>query len=505
MSWRRKIDDQPCGQMISDSLRGQLTLWYTGVLALVLIVFAVVTYEYLARTAQRRTDRSLADTANAFISNLLTEAGDENPSISAAATETASAFHFPDRQVIVYDQQHKVIAASSVPDNIRGIWENEQWFSSTELSPRLVEVLDSASRSGQAYTTLAYATLAGNKGDIRLFATAARSRGQGITIVMAQSLREQAEALEQARHAFFIAVPLALLLASLGGYFLARKSLAPVMAMSNQAARIGVTNLDERLPVPDSRNELSELARIFNDLLARLDLSFAQQKRFMADVSHELRTPVAIVCGESEVALASDERSPEDYRQSLQIVHDEGQRLTRVVEDLFTLARADAGQYPLAPANLYLDETIGDCVRSVRSLAVQRGLNLGYEQAARELPFSGDEILIRRLVLNLLDNSIKYTLPGGNIRVDLKRDKQNYLIVIADTGTGIPAAAQAHVFERFFRVDKARTRNERTDGGGAGLGLSIASWIAEMHRGRIILDQSDQNGTTFIISLPVGA
>jgi len=482
--------------MISDSLRWQLTLWYTGVLALVLVVFAIVSYEYLARTAQQRTDRSLADTANAFIANLMTEAGDENQSVNAAASETASAFHFPDRQVIVYDQQRKVIAASPVPENIRG---DDHWFSPSELSPSLMQLLESASRSSQAY-----ATLDNQEGGIRLFAAIARSRGHGIIILMAQSLKEQAEALEQASHAFYIAVPLALLLASVGGYFLARKSLAPVLAMSDQAARIDATNLAERLPVTDSRNELNKLAQIFNDLLARLHRSFEQQRRFMADASHELRTPVAIVCGESEVALASEERSREDYRQSLKIVNDEGQRLTRVVEDLFTLARADAGQYPLVPANLYLDETVGDCLRSVRSLAVQKGLNLCYDSPPKEMPFKGDEALVRRMVLNLLDNSIKHTPRGGSIRVDLKRANHDYSIVVADTGAGIPAAAQPHVFERFFRADKARSRDEETNGGGAGLGLSIAAWIAEMHGGQIALAHSDQNGTTFIISLPSG-
>ena len=131
-------------------------------------------------------------------------------------------------------------------------------------------------------------------------------------------------------------------------------------------ARISAANLGERLPVQNERSELGRLARIFNDLLARLDLSLEQQRRFMADASHELRTPVAIVCGESEVALSQAARSAEEYRESLSILHDEGQRLTRVVEDLFVLARADAGQYQLADANFYLDETLGECVRDGR-------------------------------------------------------------------------------------------------------------------------------------------
>jgi two-component system, OmpR family, sensor kinase len=465
-----------------------LTLWYTGVLALVLIVFAVVTYHYLERSAQQRTDRSLADASNAFISTLLTEMGDENQTLEGAAKETAGAFHFPDRQVFVYDRQHQELAASALPETIRS---SAGWFSPGQ--PALAEVLAAAERSGVAYTTI-------NSGGIRVLATNTRGPSENVNVVMAGPLKEQLETLEQARRSLYLAVPLSLLLASLGGYFLARKSLAPVLAMSNRAAQIGVNNLAERLPVPHSRNELSELAQIFNELLARLDGSFSQQRRFMADASHELRTPVAIVCGESEVALAREQRTPEEYRQALEIVHDEGRRLTRLVEDLFTLARADAGQYPLVLTNLYLDETVSDCARSLRSVAMQRGLDLHCEPPPREMPFRGDEGLLRRMVQNLLDNSLKHTAPGGHVRISLGADNQHYSIKVTDSGAGIPAGARAHVFERFFRVDKSRSRNDA--GGGAGLGLSIAAWIAEMHGGRIALGASDQNGTTFTITIP---
>src|SRR6185503_11895699 len=155
-------------------------------------------------------------------------------------------------------------------------------------------------------------------------------------------------------------------------------------------------------------SELGSLARTFNELLARLDVSFEQQRRFMADASHELRTPVAIVCGESEVALSQAERSPEEYRESLMILHEEGRRLTRIVEDLFTLARADVGQYGLAPVSFYLDETAAECVRAVCSLAAQHGVNLIHRHGV-EMPMRGDEGLVRRMILNLLDNAIKYT------------------------------------------------------------------------------------------------
>lgn len=479
-----------------NSMRAQLTLWYTGVVALALLVFALATYTYLTRIAHERTDQSLDDSANSLISNFIAELSDEGQSPDDAAAEVARDFQFKDRQVIIFDETGRLVAASAPPTQASA---KRPWPAATALAQSLTGLLEQSRRAGRAYQTIP-----DKREGIRALATAVKNSGRTYTVVIAHSLHDQDEALEQARGAFYIAVPLALLIASLGGYFLGRKALAPLVAMGDRAARINAANLNERLPVSNSSNELGRLALIFNELLARLNLSFEQQRRFMADASHELRTPVAIVCGEAEVALSREARSTEEYRESLSIVHDEGRRLTRVVEDLFMLARADAGQYQPEFASFYLDETLSDCVRAVRSLAAQHGLELCYQHSAEELPIRGDEGLIRRMILNLLDNAIKYTPRGGKVEVNLKRHNSLYRITITDTGTGIPLESQPHIFERFYRADKARSRNGGTNGnsGGAGLGLSIASWIAEMHGGDLTLDRSDQRGSTFIISLP---
>jgi two-component system OmpR family sensor kinase len=475
------------------SMRARLTLWYTGVLALVLIVFSLVTYAYLVRAAQRRTDNSLAETANSFISTLSTEANDEGLSADDAAKESAGAFHSPDRMVTVYNDQHEVVAVSQVP---QGLAILNQW-SSTPVHPQF-SVLVTAANSAPSYAS---ATVSGD--DLRAVAKLVEIKGRQYRVLVVQSLREQAAELALARRAFYLANPLALLLASLGGYFLARKSLAPVVAMASQCEKIGAENLDERLAELDPRNELGRLGLSFNELLSRLQASFQIQRRFMADASHELRTPVAIIRGESEVALSNELRTAEEYQESLAIVQDEGKRLARIVEDLFTLARADAGQYPVERSNMYLDETVGQCVRSVDSLATQRGLRLDYETSAPELLFSGDEGLVQRMTLNILDNAIKYTPRGGTVRVSLKRNGRSCKLAITDTGMGIPPDLQARIFERFFRVDQARSRNDERNGSGAGLGLSIARWIAELHGGALALDASDENGSTFVICLPL--
>ena len=475
------------------SMRARLTFWYTGVLALVLLIFAVSTYSYLARAAHQRTDDSLADTASSFIADFNSELGDQPKETDNAIREAARGFYFRDRQVIVFDERRNVVVASETGADLP---LGTKWFTLPAAQPQLSNLLDSASRAGRTY-----ATLFDDKNAIRVLAVAVPSGRHSYLFVVANPLHDQEKALAQARQAFYVAIPLALLLASLGGYFLARKSLAPVVTMGEQAARIGASNLNERIPVPQNNQELGRLALIFNDLLARLDLSFAQQKRFMADASHELRTPVAVVCGESEVALSQQTRDASEYRESLTIVNDEGQRLTRMVEDLFTLARADAGEYPLVLTDFYLDESMNECVRSVRSLAAQKNLDISYQPPAKEIAFRGDEPLIRRMVLNLLHNAIKYT-PQGQVRVSVQENSDHCEVVISDTGPGIPREAQSQIFDRFFRADKARSRDESLNGSGAGLGLSIAKWVAELHGGSIVLDRSDGEGATFVISLP---
>ena len=475
------------------SMRARLTLWYTGVLALILILFSLATYTYLVRAAQLRTDNSLAETANSFISTLSTEANDEDLSADAAARESAGTFVSPDRVVAVYGDQPELIVKSRLPQSFS---QMDGW-SANSLPPEFGALL-SATSSAPIYAT---AIVPGD--ELRAVAMAVAIKGHRYKILTVQSLREQTAGLALARRAFYLANPLALLLASLGGYFLARKSLAPVVAMANQCERIGAENLDERLTEVDHRNELGRLVFAFNSLLSRLQASFEIQRRFMADASHELRTPVAIIRGEAEVSLSHELRTAEEYRESLAIVQDEGKRLARIVEDLFTLARADTGQYPVERSNMYLDETVGQCVRSVDSLVAQHGLRLTYETSAPELFFRGDEGLVQRMTLNILDNAIKYTPRGGSIEVRLGRYGSLCQLAISDTGIGIPPELQSRVFERFFRADLARSRNAERNGSGAGLGLSIARWIAELHGGNLVLDNSGNAGSTFVISLPL--
>jgi signal transduction histidine kinase len=255
--------------------------------------------------------------------------------------------------------------------------------------------------------------------------------------------------------------------------------------------------------VANQRDELGQLALAFNQLLERLEASFEQQRRFVADASHELRTPVAILRGETEVTLSKADRSPAEYRETLAILSDESKRLARIIEDLFTLTRADAGQYPLNLRDAYLDELASAALVRARSLALAKKITLCPSIEA-DLPIHADEALLGRMLLNLLDNAIKYSPPGSKVQLSCGLEGDHYLVSVSDNGPGIPSDLQPKIFDRFFRVDKARSRSDG-DTGGAGLGLSIARWIAEAHHGSLELSHSDASGSTFSVVLPAPA
>ena len=234
----------------------------------------------------------------------------------------------------------------------------------------------------------------------------------------------------------------------------------------------------------------------FNELLSRLDQSFDTMRRFVADASHELRTPISVIRGEADVAL-SQERDPAEYRESLTVVLDESRRLSRLVDDLLNLARADAGHVQLQRHDFYLNELLAECCRSVNGLAAARGLTLEC-LPGNDLQFTGDEQLLRRLLINLLDNAIRYTPPGGKVTAALEDRATSVQLRVSDTGIGIAPADAARVFERFYRAGEARYRQD----GGFGLGLAIVRWIAESHHGTVECASQVGQGSVFTVNLP---
>lgn len=472
-----------------NSVRVRLTLWHVGVVTSVLLILAGATIFLLQRNSLRRIDNSLEDVANAFLATVRAELHDPDSSghfkdsVAAAIQEHT----YRETSFSVFDPEGNLILSSNA----------HPAFLDSEL-PRFNQLRAQAVANPPARHP--FRTLPASDHLYRGYARSFSVEGKNYVLVVLQSLHGEHEFLEAVTQTYALLIPLAVLLAGLGGYFLARRSLSPVVAMSSQAGHIGAENLHDRLIVRNTKDELGHLAQSFNQLLDRLDESFEHQRRFVADASHELRTPVAILSGEAEVALSKSNRTPEEYRESLEILRKEAIRLHQIVENLFTLTRADIGQYPLTPAQFYLDELAADSVRNFRTLAQAKQITLKCETAP-ELLITADESLLRRLFVNLLDNAIKYTPSGGKITVSCLHTDSFYSVSVSDNGPGIPPELQPRIFERFFRVEKSRP-NLETATGGAGLGLAICRWIAEAHHGRLELTRSDSTGSTFTFYIP---
>jgi heavy metal sensor kinase len=293
------------------------------------------------------------------------------------------------------------------------------------------------------------------------------------------------------------AYPITLAAAIFGGLFLAGRALRPIDSLTRLARRLSAEDLSQRLNMRLPDDEVGRLARTFDEMLERLDESFRRQRRFTADASHELRTPLTAIKGQVEVALERD-REPDAYREVLRNVNSEADRMIRLVGSLLTLARADAGQLAIHRENVDLGKVVADAVDNVQPEAARTGVSLDV-RAAREVRLSADPDLLLQLTLNLLDNAVKHCGPSnGSVDIAYRREGSYAELVVSDTGPGIPAEHLPHIFDRFYRVDTARSRA----GGGAGLGLSICRWIAEVHGGTIRADSLVGRGTTFTVRLP---
>jgi len=291
-------------------------------------------------------------------------------------------------------------------------------------------------------------------------------------------------------------IPFAVGLAIAGGYFLAGRVLAPVGAMADKARQITAESLAERLPVENAGDEFGRLATVFNDTLSRLQDAFERLRRFTADASHELRTPLTAMRSVGEVALRNT-RDASAYRDVIGSMLEEVDRLTRLVESLLTLTRADSGKIHVAPETLDLGVLAASVIDQLRVLADEKQQEFTL-QAPVPVHAMGDAALVRHALTNVIHNAIKYTPNGGAISVELKASPGQQVIEVRDSGPGIPAAHRDRIFDRFYRVDASRSREE----GGVGLGLAIARWAIEANGGRIELASDERRGSLFRILLP---
>jgi heavy metal sensor kinase len=323
-----------------------------------------------------------------------------------------------------------------------------------------------------------------------------RLGGREAPVLLLAPLEEADRELARLLAALGMAVPAALACAAGLGYLLARTALTPVERLRRSTREITADRLDRRLPVANPGDELGRLARTINEMIGRLERSFAEVRRFTADASHELRTPLAAIRTEAEVALGGSPLTP-DQERLLGSILEECERLTRLTDQLLTLAREDAAAAPPARESVDLSALVAAVVENMRPLAEARELTLHLKDPGG-VGVPGDGARLRQVFYNLLDNAIKYTPAGGTVEVRAEAGARAAVVTVRDTGIGIPPEHLPHVFERFYRVDRGRSRAE----GGTGLGLSIARSIVAAHGGEIELASTPGQGTVCTVTLP---
>jgi heavy metal sensor kinase len=296
-----------------------------------------------------------------------------------------------------------------------------------------------------------------------------------------------------------IGVPLLGLVAVGGGFFLVGRALAPVVQIARSAEHITLHNLNERLPLTNTGDELEHLSLALNRMIARLNEAFEQNRRFLADASHELRTPLAALRGEMESVVEQARTLPELCDRAGSVL-EEVDRLAKIVDALFAISRLDAGESQQEWERFDLAPLAAGTTEQMSLLAEDKGISVACN-AEGKVSVDGDRARIKQVVVNLLDNAIKYTPPGGTINLNVRARDGRAVLEVVDTGMGIPAGALPHIFERFFRVDRARSR----DAGGAGLGLAIVKSICAAHGGRVVVESVEGKGSRFSVELPLAS
>ncbi len=455
---------------MSLGIRWRLAAWNTLALAVVLLGFTALVYGLLRHALYERVDRGLLSEFRELAED--ENAGDDEGSLRHWIHELKEHENL---FCVVYGPGGKVLARSR------------------ELA---ADSVPPAPAGASGTPRLSTATLPGLDRQ-RLADGRLHLAGREATVLLLAPLADVDGALGQLLRALLLAIPVALALSAGVGYLLARKALAPVDRLRRSTEEITADRLDRRLPVANPADELGRLARTLNAMIGRLERSFAEVRRFTADASHELRTPLTAIRTEAEVALARP--LPEaEYRQLLGSILEECDRLTRLTDQLLALAREDAASARQAREPVDLASLAEDVAETLRPLAEARGLRLDLK-AEGPLVIRGDGPRLRQVLFNVLDNALKYT-PEGTVTIQVARRGQAAVLTVQDTGIGIPAEHLPRVFDRFYRVDKARSREQ----GGTGLGLSITRSIVTAHGGMIELASTPGRGTTCTVMLPEG-
>jgi len=450
-------------------------MWYVASMCVVLVVFAGVAYEVVEHRLEAELDRQLRIDFDIVEAQLDVEEG--------------GALDWP------------VVGAHGDEGFARLFAWFEIWSEDGRLLLRHWPIPEGAIHrplSAPTATSLNFYDLEIERSlPARIMERPARVRGQGVIVRVIRDASDTLQTLKKILEVFALSLPVAVALAAFGGYWLARRSFAPIGRMSAEARQITSESLSARLPVANRHDEIGQLATVFNETLARLEGSFNELKRFSADASHELRTPLTALRAVGEAALQGNQ-DPTLLREAIASMLEEAQRLTELTDSLLMLARLDAGA-GTQMENVDLANILTSVRETLGVLAENRRQTLNASIPNGAVPIHGNALLLRHALMNIVHNAIRYSPDDSSIRIELAIHGDRASVEIGDEGPGIAPDLQRKVFDRFFRVDAARSR----DTGGQGLGLAIAKSVIEKHRGAISIVADTKSGTTFRIELPL--
>lgn len=454
------------------SISLQLTLWFSTVFLIGFIVFGVAMWLDLAYFTSSGRSRTLARRGSRLVELLRTSVNATDGQRAYRFSEFADATPEGNLILLLNARGSRLLPIALSPPDFP--WPNPDGIT----EDRMIEVL---------YGDRHY----------RVFEHPVKVGGESYLILVAGNLEDNRNLLARFTTGLMATMPALLVVSALAGYLVARRVLRPIDRLTGAVRSISIGNLSRRLPSDQTGDEIARLAETCNDMLGRLEDAVTRINRFTADASHELRSPISFIRGVAEYALR-DPRLDPDTCEAFEDIRDESVEASRLLEDMLTLARSDAGQPDLALEPVDLAQLVREVCDKVRPLAENKQQELvvsGAQPGVAEI--RGDRSRLRRLIWTLLDNAVKYTPERGRIEAILERGVAEARLSVRDSGIGIPAALLPRVFERFFRVDPSRSQE------GTGLGLAIAKWIADAHHARLSVDSTEGAGSTFSVAFPL--
>lgn len=459
------------------SIGMRLTLWYLAIFALAQVAFGAGMWFILRENLYDLVDDGLEDQVADFTKFLQAQKPDTSIAKLQSDVRDGYALQHSGEYFQVYAGNGEWIYRSS-------------FLQAHTVSPPEPGSLNAASNQDLEFDGKPF----------RFLTQKLQINGVICTVQTGAAIDDVLETLSRFRLYLLLFAPLVLLVAAAGGYWLSRRALAPVDAIVHTVREISGASLSRRLQAPNTGDELQRLSATLNQMLDRIETAFHRVTQFTADASHELRTPIALIRTEAELALRRS-RTDAEYQDALRHILLEAERTTSLIEELLALARADSGRDKLQMLPVDLRETLRASVAGWQHVAAIRNLQFSHNLGSQESFVAGDERALRRVVDILLDNAFKYTPATGSVHLSLEQKDGRAVITVRDTGVGIALEEQGKIFERFYRVDKARSRET----GGAGLGLSIAEWIIAQHEGSIAVESSPGQGATFRVELALTA